>query len=159
MQHSMAAEGYKEPVLEAALVPAASAAAAFAGNMAVDSTAAEGYTVPEPKVHRAFDNIPAAVAGNTPAAESVPVAAFAVEPAVAAPGPVVASAAAALVPATFAAAALAVAALAVAEPGPVAPAVRNSYCNSDLTSKFLLLPVFSRLIVYLVRVYIFCNEV
>lgn len=151
----MAAEGYKEPVLEAALVPAASAAAAFAGNMAVDSTAAEGYTVPEPKVHRAFDNIPAAVAGNTPAAESVPVAAFAV----AAPGPVVASAAAALVPATFAAAALAVAALAVAEPGPVAPAVRNSYCNSDLTSKFLLLPVFSRLIVYLVRVYIFCNEV
>lgn len=147
----MAAEGYKEPVLEAALVPAASAAAAFAGNMAVDSTAAEGYTVPEPKVHRAFDNIPAAVAGNTPAAESVPVAAFAVAELV----PAVASAA--VEPDLVAASAAA--ALAVAEPGPVASAVRNSYCNSDLTSKFLLLPVFSRLIVYLVRVYIFCNEV
>ena len=97
----------------------------------------------------ASDNIPAE-ADNTVAAALAPVAASAVA-AFAVAVPAVAASAAAVPAAAASVAAASVAA---------ASAAHSSYCNSDLTSKFLLLPVFSRLVsVYLIRVNVSCNKV
>ena len=123
--------------------------ASAADNRAADNKLPVGYTEPVRMVPPASDNIPAE-ADNTVAAALAPVAAFAVAafavavPAVAVPA-VAASAAA--VPAAAASVA-------------AASAAHSNYCNSDLTSKFLLLPVFSRLVsVYLIRVNVSCNKV
>ena len=123
--------------------------ASAADNRAADNKLPVGYTEPARMVPPASDNIPAE-ADNTVAAALAPVAASAVA----------ASAVAAFAVAAFAAAVPAVAVPAVAASAVAASAAHSSYCNSDLTSKFLLLPVFSRLVsVYLIRVNVSCNKV
>ena len=118
--------------------------ASAADNRAADNKLPVGYTEPVRMVPPASDNIPAE-ADNTVAAALAPVAAFAV---------------AAFAVAVPAVAVPAVAASAAAVPAAAASAAHSSYCNSDLTSKFLLLPVFSRLVsVYLIRVNVSCNKV
>ena len=128
--------------------------ASAADNRAADNKLPVGYTEPVRMVPPASDNIPAE-ADNTVAAALAPVAAFAV---------------AAFAVAAFAVAVPAVAVPAVAASAAAVPAAaasvaaasvaHSNYCNSDLTSKFLLLPVFSRLVsVYLIRVNVSCNKV
>ena len=128
--------------------------ASAADNRAADNKLPVGYTEPVRMVPPASDNIPAE-ADNTVAAALAPVAASAV-----AAFAVAAFAVAAFAAAVPAVAVPAVAASAVAASAVAASAAHSSYCNSDLTSKFLLLPVFSRLVsVYLIRVNVSCNKV
>lgn len=128
--------------------------ASAADNRAADNKLPAEYTEPVRMVPPESDNIPAE-ADNTVAAALAPVVASAV-----AASAVVAFAVAAPAAAAPAAAAFAVAAFAVVAPAAAASAAHSSYCNSDLTSKFLLLPVFSRLVsVYLIRVNVSCNKV
>lgn len=120
------------------------AASVAVDNMAAGNMAGSGHREPVPTEHRAFDSIP--VAGNMPVA-AFAVAAFAAAASAVAAFAVVASAVVASAVVAFAAAAFAVAVFAVVEQADH----NNYYCNSDLTSKFLLLPVFSRLIfIYLI---------
>ena len=131
------------------------APAVVVDNMVAGNMAGSEHKEPVPTVRRAFDSIPAA--DNMPAVvASAAVASAAVAFAVVAFAAAAFAAAASAV-AAFAAVASAVAAFAAAASAVVASAVveqadhNNYYCNSDLTSKFLLLPVFSRLIfIYLI---------
>ena len=128
--------------------------ASAADNRAADNKLPAEYTEPVRMVPPESDNI-TAEADNTDAAALATVVASAV-----AASAVVAFAVAAPAAAAPAAAAFAVAAFAVVAPAAAASAAHSSYCNSDLTSKFLLLPVFSRLVsVYLIRVNVSCNKV
>ena len=133
--------------------------ASAADNRAADNKLPAEYTEPVRMVPPESDNIPAE-ADNTVAAALAPVVASAVVASAVAASAVVAFAVAAPAAAAPAAAAFAVAAFAVVAPAAAASAAHSSYCNSDLTSKFLLLPVFSRLVsVYLIRVNVSCNKV